>query len=294
MYRGFNHQQLEKEYSPSSCVDDIMVYINQYIDISKQNLEVAQTQEAIIENIAYGVDADEVLDLYLPFADTKWRKKLHVYIHGGYWQELSKNESSFAANNFQSHGCHFAVINYSLAPKASMSEIVEQNRKALTYLYENAERLGYDKDQIYVSGSSAGAHLAAMMLVTKWQERPDCELPKDLIKGVCAVSGIYDLEPIALTYVDEPLKLTSDSIFENSPIHHSFANLAPIIFAYGDNETSEFKRQTDVMYNKLKNIGLPVEFGEIERRNHFDVIMDLGQSDTKLFTLVANQMGLID
>jgi len=291
MYREFDKNQLETQYSPSSCVDDIMVYINQYIHSSANNLDVAKVQDAVLENIAYGEDEDERIDLFLPFADTRWQKKLQVYIHGGYWQELSKNESSFAANNFQSHGCHFAVVNYSLAPKANMSEIVEQNRQALVYLYRNAERLGYNKEEIYLSGSSAGGHLCLMMALTDWRQYGE-DLPADLVKGVCAVSGVYDLEPIALTYVNNPLNLSANEIRQFSPLRHITQPLCPMILAFGDNETSEFKRHSLEMLEAIEKVQGETPFAEIHGRNHFNVILDLGDRDTWLFKQVAVQMGL--
>ena len=292
MYRGFDKATLEREYSPSSCIDDIMVYINQYIDVSKTNLDAAKRQARVIENIAYGAHQDETLDLFLPQLDSTEKRKLQVYIHGGYWQELTKNESAFAAANFQHQGCHFAVINYSLAPNASLTEIVEQNRRALVYLYEQAEAYGYDRDEIYISGSSAGGHLALMMLLTDWQEfEHQVKLPKNLVRGVCAVSGVFDLEPIQHTYINDPLKLTTMEMIQNSPINYPVKNVCPVILAYGDNETSEFKRQTHEMQVWLQSQGIPVEFSEIAERNHFDVIMDLGHTDSWLFKQTAKQMG---
>jgi len=293
MYRGFDKKQLETQYSPSSCIDDIMVYINQYIDNSKAVLEQAQSDKSVIENISYGDTKEQTLDLYLPKDLAQKTGKLQVYIHGGYWQELSKNESSFAASNFQQHDCHFAVINYTLAPKASLSEIVEENRKALVHLYLNAEKYGFHKEEIYISGSSAGGHLALMMLLTDWAMYGlNAEQAKSFIKGVCAVSGVYDLEPIQYTYVNDPLKLTFTETIQNSPILHQVKNPCPIILAYGENETSEFKRQSMEMSVFLKQQGLDVELKEISERNHFDVIMDLSDSDSWLFQQTIKQMGL--
>ena len=293
MYRGFDKATLEKEYSPSSCIDDIMVYINQYIEVSKANLELARRKESVIENIQYARHADETLDLFLPFDKEQAKRKLQVYIHGGYWQELSKNESAFAANQFQNKGCHFAVINYTLAPNASLTEIVEQNRKALVYLYEHADEYGFDRDQIYISGSSAGGHLALMMLLTDWPTIESLyKLPKDLVKGVCAVSGVFDLEPIPQTYINDPLKLTTLEMLQNSPINYPVKNTCPIILAFGNNETSEFKRQSNEMAIWLKSQGLNLILNEIEGRNHFDVIMDLADERSWLYQQTASQMGL--
>ena len=129
MYRNLDLATLEQEYSPSSCIDDINIYIEQYIQQSATATQLAASQKALLSDLSYGSNIDEVLDLYLPTQGNT--RKLQIYIHGGYWQELTKAESSFAATNFQQQGCYFAVLNYSLAPNASLTEIVEQNRRAL-------------------------------------------------------------------------------------------------------------------------------------------------------------------
>ncbi|WP_371188275.1 alpha/beta hydrolase [Thalassotalea maritima] len=287
IYRQFNKQQLETEYSPSSCVDDIAPFIGQYIKQSEAAEQLAVAKQRVLKDIAYGDNRDQVLDLFLPMDEESNQGCLHVYIHGGYWQELSKQESSFAATNFQRHGCHFAVINYSLAPSATLTEIVEQNRRALAYLYLHAEHYGYRRDKIYVSGSSAGAHLAMLMAQTHWDGYLSVEADASIIAGICAVSGIYDIEPIVHTYVNEPLQLTVTEIEKLSPLALPSKVQCPVIIAYGDNETSEFKRQSNHMATLLNVVPEC-----IKGRNHFDVILDLADSSSTLFELVARQMRL--
>jgi arylformamidase len=200
--------------------------------------------------------------------------RLMVYIHGGYWQELSKEESSFAATNFQQQGFHFAVIDYTLAPKASLTEIVEENRQAMAWLYTQAAKFGYNPEHIYVCGSSAGAHLAMMMLQTDWSNYM-LGYQGNIIKGVCAVSGIYDLRPLISTYINAPLKMDIAEAQRNSPLMLPLPKAVPVIIAFGENETSEFKRQSKIMSEQLRTHGFTVQYKEIIGRNHFDVILGL-------------------
>lgn len=265
-------EHLNREYSPSSCIDDINIYIQQYIELSRNAKTQTIEERSIHIDLQYGTQNTQCLDLYLPTDASK--QKLMVYIHGGYWQQLSKEESSFAATNFQEQGFHFAVIDYTLAPDASMSEIVEENRLAIAWLYKNAEQFGYKPDEIYVSGSSAGAHLAMMMLQTQWSNYV-AGYQGNIIKGVCAVSGIYDLQPLVPTYVNEPLKMDINEAKSNSPLFQALPKPVPVIIAYGNIETDAFKWQSQIMAEKLRAGGFKVQFKEIEGRNHFDVIIDL-------------------
>ena len=276
--------RLNREYSPSSCIDDINIYIQQYISLSDKAKTLASTENTLHADLQYGESETQRLDLYMPSQSPK--ATLMVYIHGGYWQELSKEESSFAATNFQQHGFHFAVLDYTLAPKASLTEIVEENRQAIAWLYAEAAKFGYNPEQIYVCGSSAGAHLAMMMLQSNWSDYVvgyQGRYTGNVIKGVCAVSGVYDLQPLVDTYVNEPLKMDVTEAQKNSPLLLPLPKAVPIIIAFGDNETSEFKRQSKVMAEKLCTQGFDVQYQEIVGRNHFDVIVDLSDKSSWLF-----------
>jgi len=287
-YSSFDQATLDREYSPSSCVDDINVYIHEYVRASRKAKDDAIGQGTCLSDLNYGASGDEMLDLFVP--DTAAGAPLHVYVHGGYWQSLGKNESSFAAPMFQQHGSFFAAINYSLAPAVSLTEIVAQNRRAIAWLYTHAHEWGFDRERIFLSGSSAGAHLTMMMLLTDWI---NFGLPKDAVRGVCAVSGIYDLEPIRLSYVNESLGLDHQEAQANSPRSQALRNRCPIILAYGDNETKEFKRQTNDYRDLLISADETVSFREIADRNHFDVILDLTKRDSWLAQQVLRQMGLV-
>ena len=280
-------ERLNQEYSPSSCIEDINVYIQQYIEQSHSAKSRADALEQLHADLPYGDRKTQGLDLYLPIGPSQ--RKLMVYIHGGYWQELSKEESSFAATNYQQHGFHFAVLDYTLAPDASLTAIVEENRRAIAWLYQNAARFGYDPEQIYISGSSAGAHLAMMMLQTQWSEYIE-GYQGSIVKGLCAVSGIYDLQPLLPSYVNDALKMDVDEAKANSPIFRSAPKSVPIVMAVGDIETSEFKRQSQMMTEKLLEQGLEVQFKVIGERNHFDVILDLADPSSWLFQQTVKLM----
>lgn len=286
VYRSFNQEALDREYSPSSCVDDLMVYIDDYLQSSQAAKQAAVLNGSAALELAYGPLASQRMDVFLPETTAA---AVNLYIHGGYWQELSKDYACFSAPTFQRRECALAALGYSLAPQRRLTDIVEECRCAVEWLYLNADDLAIDRDRIHISGSSAGAHLAMMLYTTDWHKRA---LPHDVIKGVCAVSGIYDLEPVRLSYVNSELHMDQQEAHANSPMHLEPSALSPVIMAYGGNETSEFKRQSNEYREKLEGIGVPVEFREINNRNHFDVIMDLADQSSWLATSTLQQMHL--
>ena len=287
VYKTFDQATLDREYSPSSLVDDINLFLRMYRERSEASVREARASGLCELDVRYGAGSAETLDLFR--SQSTEPAPLHVYIHGGYWQLLDKEDSAFAAPMFQRAGAAFAALNYTLAPQQSLTGIVNEVRRAIAFLYENAERWNVDRERIYLSGSSAGAHLAMMMLLTDW-----CAwgLPAQCIEGVCAVSGVYDLEPVRLSYVNEKVEMSVEEAMANSPLHHPLTNECPVVMAYGSNETAEFKRQTDDYRRQLAASGIEVTFREVPDRNHFDVIMDLGDADSWLGRAALSQMGL--
>jgi arylformamidase len=277
MYRDFEDvQTLEREYSPSSCIANLPELLQAYAGRSAQ----ARKANPGMQTLYYGTQSVEAID-YFP-AGGRHKPPLLIFIHGGYWQELSKEDASFPATDCTRNGVAYAAVNYGVAPQATMAQMVARCRAAIGALYGRSESLGFDPTRIYVSGSSAGAHLAAMSLLTNWALRG---LPPDIIKGAVLLSGIYDLEPIVQTYVNAPLHLDSASARMLSPLFElqgTVTSPPPTLLAYGQIETAEFKRQSVEFSDALASRGGHTQLLNIEGRNHFDIPFDLADERTEL------------
>jgi arylformamidase len=272
-WRKWSLAEREREYSPSTCVAAIEPFLDEYVARSRD----AETRFRCQKNLLWGDRPDEVFD-YFPTASAD--APLLVYIHGGYWQEHSKDESLFAAPDCVANGIAFAAIDYTLAPQASVGFIVAQCRRAIASLHRQAAALGFDARRIYVSGNSAGAHLAAMLLVEGWQAAPG--LPDDVVAGAVLLSGIYDLEPLIGTYIDAPLHLTDADVAALSPLRLRSGRPVNTIVAWGDNETAEFKRQSRAFAAALMDSGFPVSAFELAGTNHFDIVFGLAHRGSVL------------
>ena len=188
IFREFDQQTLDAEYRirDSIPLDQFEGIIKRYSDDSAAARENLNCET----DVSYGDDPDEIMDIY----PGPGNAPIFVFIHGGYWRMLSQKESSLMADNMVANGAAFATLNYSLAPAASLDEIVRQCRAALAWIHSNAATFGVDPDRLYVGGSSAGGHLVGMMISSGWQQ--EFGVPEDIIKGACSLSGIYDLEPL--------------------------------------------------------------------------------------------------
>jgi arylformamidase len=272
-WRNWPLAEREREYSPSSCVTAIEPFLEAYVAHSRD----AEMRFRCQKNLRWGERPDEQFD-YFPAASAD--APLLVYIHGGYWQEHSKDESLFAAPDCIANGIAFAAIDYTLAPQASVGFIVEQCRRAIASLHRQAAALGFDPRRIYVSGNSAGAHLAAMLLVEGWQAAYG--LADDVVAGAVLLSGIYDLEPLMGTYIDAALHLTDADVAALSPLRLKSGRPVKTIVAWGDNETAEFKRQSRAFAAALVDSGFPVSAFELAGTNHFDIVFGLAHRGSVL------------
>jgi arylformamidase len=263
----------EKEYSPSSVIgDNYLPFIRQYSELSA----VGRNAFGNLIECKYGPELSNTLDLILPETGSSIKPgPLVVFIHGGYWQELSKKESLFPALGFVNEGIAFAALDYTLCPKVSLKEIVAECRTALEWLEREAANYYYDPERIIVAGSSAGAHLAAMCALNSSEGF--------LGPAACVlVSGIYDLEPLIETNINEAVKLTREMAFSESPLFGDLSGFPQTLIAWGEHETNEFKFQSNVFAEALKSSETILQGLEVPGRNHFDVILDLASRDTIL------------
>ncbi|MFP6710463.1 MAG: alpha/beta hydrolase [Rhodospirillales bacterium] len=286
LYRGFDQEELDAQYRAAATVPNMQEFIDDYVSLSA----VARETLDHVADIQYGRGGEESLDLF-PVPD-KTDAPLFVFIHGGYWRMLSKNESSFMAPNLVSQGVAVAAINYTLVPDADIDQIVAECRRSIAWLYNNASAHGIDPNRIYVGGSSAGGHLTGMMVAGGWQET--LGLPPDVVKGGLPISGLLDMEPITQCFVNEWMKMTPEDGLRNSPdrnLPDTGSWGCPLIVAAGGNETDEFRRQSEDFAALWQSNGWQAEYLECSGLNHFNVPMELCKPDSpmtqKLLAMIA-------
>jgi len=278
VWRGFTRAELDRAYSPSSMIESIGVFLDAYRERS------AAVREALRESarigLAYGPGAEQTLD-WFPAAGEG--RPILVFVHGGYWQALSKDDSAFAAAAFVAHGIDFVAVNYTLAPHATLDAIVAEIRAAVAWIRRTATAMGGDPDRVVVAGHSAGAHLAAM-LATPGTEADAA--PAALV----LLGGVYDLEPIRLSYVNDPLGLDAAAVAQNSPIALPRTAVVPTLVVWAERETPEFIRQSLAFADAWAGQGGAIEAWEQTGRHHFDSPLELADPGSRLF---AHCLGLL-
>ncbi len=279
-WKTMSIETLEREYSPSSCVPNYLELVQRYTSESQAISKLLKFNKDII----YGISNEEKLDLCLAEEDDS---PLVIFIHGGYWQLLSKDDCLFPAKEFYDVGISYCSIDYTLAPHAGINEMIEQCVRAVRWLYQSTSNYGYDKKKFFLIGSSAGAHLAAMTMLTDWE---NYDLPADIIKGCTLLSGVYDIRPIVKTYINEPLNLDMQTASMLSPLFKIKHHTANLIISWGENETNEFKRQSIEFDKKWKACGNTSNLMEVKDNNHFDIVFNMMKKDCALRKLIIDQI----
>ena len=197
-----------------------------------------------------------------------------LFIHGGYWQTRAKEVFTLIAKGPMAHGINVALIGYTLAPDATLDEIVAEIHQGIDFLAGQLPALGGDPGGIVVSGWSAGGHLTSMAL----------SHPK--VKAGMAISGIYDLEPIRHSYLNVKLGLDEAMSRRNSPMMQAGGAMKPLSLVVGSAELPLLRKQTADFAGHRARYGLPVTYEEIPGADHFTIMNEMMSPEGRITTLI--------
>ena len=266
-------EEIERGYDNRAAVPEHPYWFGQFAERTRKAIE--SLRPAL--DVRYGAGPKETLDLYVPKANPRGTL---LFIHGGYWRGLDKSEHGFVAPVLVDAGYAVAVVNYDLCPAVTIATIVDECRRAVAWLVREGPARGAPAPLV-IGGHSAGGHLTAMMFATDWSAQGLTAVP---FAGGFSLSGVHDLEPLVQFSGNADFRLDVPEARRLSPVHLRPATDAPLLVAVGANETSEFVRQTDVMWEAWPHNRPPGATGpmHIAERHHFDVVLDFTQRDSAL------------
>ena len=216
-------------------------------------------------DMAYGDRDRTKIDLY-PAADKT--APCLVFLHGGYWQRNSREVFAMLVEGVAAHGWAVAIPGYSLAPDASLTDIVKEISRSLDWLAQNGESYGIS-GPVVLSGWSAGAQLVAMAL----------DHPR--VTAGLAISGVYDLAPIRDTGLNNALKLTDQEIAKLSPLRLPAVHKR-LEIAYGTAELPALVFDSIQLHDARMAAGAPGKLFPIEGADHFSILSELRRPDGAL------------
>src|SRR5712691_3338188 len=256
IYRGMDRAALDSAYNNSLAVKDSADWIAR---CTQRSAAVRAGAGARLD-LPYGDRPRERIDY---FASGATRPPLCVFIHGGYWQRNDKSMFAAVAEGPRAHGIDVALIGYTLGPEVRLTDIVAEMRRALTFLSDRADEFGFDKSKLIVSGWSAGGHLTAIVA-----DHP-------AFCGGIPISGIFDLEPIALNYLNEKLGLDPTEVATLSPLRVLPNRMPPLRVFVGGDELPELRRQSITYADAARERALPVQLTVLPGHHHFSILDEI-------------------
>ena len=225
----------------------------------------------------YGTAAAETLDIFAP--QTASGAPVMIFIHGGAWRALGKDDASAPAPTFVNAGCLYVALNFDNIPTTTLPSMVDQVRRAVLWVRANISRFGGDPGRLFVAGHSSGAHLCAVLLTTDWAVSGEAP---GVVRGGLCISGIYELYPVVLSTRSSYVKLSEAEVDALSPLRHMGRLRCPVLVAHGGRESPEFIRQTRVFAGVLAGMGRLEGDVTMPELNHFELPNQLNTADTAL------------
>lgn len=266
MYRDMNRATLDAAYDNARAVGDFDAVMAEFRSRSCALYEVHSCRP----DLRYGPQPRQRYD-WIP-CDRPAAGTL-VFLHGGYWQACAKEDFAFVAEGPLARGYNVVLAEYTLAPQASMSQIVAEVGELLDHLAADRDRLGLGG--LHLCGHSAGGHLTAV-----YRHHP-------AVMSALLISALVDLEPISLCWLDEKLQLTPREIDALSPLRQVNSG-APTLVAVGAGELPELVRHSTDYAMALEAAKEPVGLVHVPGRDHFSILDDLARPESLQLTVLAD------
>jgi arylformamidase len=268
LWRGMTRAELDTAYDNRAAVKNSAAKLAEW---TERSARFRAAHPALLD-LPYGPRPRNRIDVFRAGARGA---PLLVFIHGGYWQRNAKEPFACMAEGPLARGFDVALAGYTLAPEATMSEIVAEVCAAIAWLRTQGPRHGVGEGRLVVSGWSAGGHLTAMAMAT-----PE-------VDAGLAISGIYDLEPCRLNNLNDALRMSAEEAAAMSPMRHLPRRKAPLVIAYGAAELPELQRQSRDYCAALSEAGLAAELMPLARHEHFSILDELASPAGELTDAVA-------
>ena len=291
IWGGYDRAGLDAQYNLRAAVPAFPDIAAAWRAESDRVIERLQAAGQARLGVAYGPGNRQRFDIFLPARPDDPVPAL-IFIHGGYWQAMTKEDFAYLAPGIIERGVAFIAIDYDLCPDVRMTELAGQVAAAIAAIARQAAGWGIDPARLVLSGHSAGGHLTALMLLRDWTadgfDRPP-------VAAGLAMSGLFELEPIWLSYLNDVLHLDPAEVEALSPR----ARLRPVepllLLAVGAKETDEFLRQQADFAQAWKQVGNRLEIIDLPDRHHFDAVDAISEPGhplhERLLDLVKNGAG---
>jgi arylformamidase len=282
LFLNYTQEQLDRAYDQSAWAPQMAE-----LEAQDSELSAALRQRISPRTGQYGPSGAELVDVFSPAGARN--APVLVFIHGGAWTRNTRRDVSYPASTVVERGAVYLAPDFGSLNTTRLPELVDNCRCALAWAIRNAPSFGGDPSRIFLTGHSAGAHLAACALITDWRARG---VRADAIKGAMLMSGMYDLYPVMLSSRSNYLKITTEEEAAFSPMRHLDWIPCPIAIVSADQDSPEFKRQSAVFAGALAGMGRLASRTELFNTNHFQEVKQLYHADSEVSRVLFSLMDL--
>ena len=280
----------EKLYMPSRWVVRVAEAEAVPLHVKVVTEESARLKKCVQDKrlgVRFGFCQGDRLDIY--GEESGRAGKMMVFISGGYWQEMSGEISSFTVQPLLTRGHTVVVLDYRRCPGQDLAGITRQVGRGLAWVLELAASR---QQEVFLSGHSAGAHLAAMVLSNLPPQH------SQRLGGVVHLSGIFELSPLLTTSVNIPAMNLNPSTAELlSPASQTnLAKLAKVAgrvkhwVVVGEHDSPAFKQQARRYTELLNSHNIQARLSEQRGEDHFSLVEKLKDEDYELSQEIINFM----
>ncbi len=263
----------EAEYNNRGRVPEHpAIFARWQTDAAAYRAEAALEKRAEL-GVSYGPSQRQFLDIFSP--KNAANAPLALFVHGGYWRAFDSRPFSAIARGLNARGVTVVIAGYDLCPQVTIAQIIDQIRQALLFAGRRF------KKRAMVFGHSAGGHLAACMLATKWKALDRAALD-DLCPAAYSISGLFDLAPLIGISMNQDLRLDANSARAASPLFWPVGPGGVFDAVVGGIESAEFLRQSKVIAETWRQRGVETRYEAVAGMNHFTMLDALTDPSSKM------------
>ncbi len=258
-WRELPREEMDRHFNPRVAVPDAQAHLDRYAARSAE----ARRHIPGRYDLRYGQRPKETLDVHTPESASA-ALPLVVFVHGGYWRALDKSDHSFVVPPLLASGAVVANVNYDLCPSVTLDEMVDEIGNAVRFCARHAGEWGADPQRLYLLGHSAGAHLAAEMLLS--------DPPADGIQAMAGITGIYEPEIILGVSVNEEAQVSPEVATRRTCLGRTFRLRPRVLLAVGGDEPAGWRAQSHAFAGACRDAGLDTRLEVVPGANHFTVL----------------------
>ena|SRR5689334_12013869 len=265
IWKSFDQAALDAQYTTRN---QIGAGYDAWNTARRRNSEEARRTLKPVLDLPYGDRARQRLDLFPP-PEGAVSPPIAIFFHGGFWKSGDKGDLSLVASGLRSLGAAAVLPNYPLCPVASIDDAVSSAMAAVAWVAARAREFVADPAPIWLCGHSSGAHLAASCCARLARQSGDVAAA---VKGAILTSGMYELEPVRRSYLNQDAKLSEADVAALSPARANTFLRIPVLAAVGDQESSEFIQQSEDLAAVIKHLGAAVSLFRVPATSHYTML----------------------